>query len=353
MDLSVASMDAIRVEEHGDLTRLSLSQIPRPTPGPGEVLVEVRAAGLNHLDLWVRRGVPGHRFPLPLVVGCDGAGVVTALGPKIERAKLGDEVIVAPGISCGVCAACSQGNDPLCSKYGILGETRDGLCAEYAVVPEANLIPKPPSVDWAEAGSFALAALTAWTMITDRAQLQPGESILVIAAGSGVGSIAVQIGRFLGCHVIATAGGEKKCAQLPALGADAVIDHRRESISQRVREITDRRGVDVVFEHVGEETWQESLASLAWGGRLVTCGATTGASASIHLRRLFFKNQSILGSTMGPRAHLHRLVKLLERRLIQPMVTHTLPLKEISRAHQLLEAREVFGKVALLPRSLS
>ncbi len=349
MDQNAELMNAIRVEEHGDLTQLSLSQIPRPTPGPGEVLVEVRAAGLNHLDLWVRRGVPGHQFPLPLVVGCDGAGVVVSVGPNIERAKVGDEVIVAPGISCGVCAACLQGNDPLCSKYGIFGETRDGLCAEYAVVPEANLIPKPPAVDWPEAGSFALVALTAWTMITDRAQLQPGESMLVIAAGSGVGSLAVQIGRYLGCHVIATAGGEKKCAQLPALGADQVIDHHRESIAERVAELTDRRGVDVVFEHVGEETWKESLASLAWGGRLVTCGATTGAAASIHLRRLFFKNQSILGSTMGPRAHLHRLVKLLERGLIEPKVAHTFPLKEISKAHQLLEAREVFGKIALLP----
>jgi NADPH:quinone reductase-like Zn-dependent oxidoreductase len=344
-------MLAARVEEHGAAETLRIAEVPIPVPGTGEVRVEVRAAGLNHLDLWVRRGVPGHVFPLPLVLGSDASGVVAELGPGVKRAAVGDAVIIAPGLSCGVCDTCVSGNDPLCRDYGILGETRNGTCAEYVVVPEANLIPKPSAVDWADAGCFALAALTSWTMLVDRAGLRPAETLLVLAGGSGVGSLAVQIGRLLGCRVIATAGGPEKCARLPALGADATIDHRRERISERVAELTERRGVDVVFEHVGEATWEESLRCLARGGRLVTCGATTGAKAEIHLRRLFFKNLSIIGSTMGPRGHLHRLVQLLARGVLRPVVAGVRPLAELADAHRSLEERTVVGKLVVLPRA--
>lgn len=345
------TMRAARISEHGGLDAIRVETVPVPRPGPGEVLVEVRAAGLNHLDLWVRRGVPGHAFPLPMIPGCDGAGVVAALGEGIRRAKVGDEVIIAPGLSCGVCERCLEGDDPLCSEYGILGETRDGTCAEYVVVPEANLLPRPANVSWEEAGCFALVALTSWTMLLDRARLRPAETLLVLAGGSGVGSLGVQIGRFLGCTVIATAGGAEKCARLPALGADETIDHSSESVSMRVKELTGGRGVDVVLEHVGEATWEDSLKSLARGGRLVTCGATTGAEASVHLRRLFFKRLSILGSTMGPRAHLHTLVRLLERGVLAPVLAETYPLERLGEAHGRLEERAVFGKIAVLPRS--
>jgi len=343
-------MLAARVEEHGAAESLRLADVPVPEPGPGEVLVEVRAAGLNHLDLWVRRGVPGHAFPLPLTLGSDASGVVAALGTGVKRATVGDEVIIAPGFSCGVCDACLAGDDPLCRDYGILGETRDGTCAEYVAVPEANLIPRPSTVDWPTAGCFALAALTSWTMLVDRAALRPADTLLVIAGGSGVGSLAVQIGRLLGCRVIATAGGPEKCARLPGLGADATIDHSREPISARVLELTAGRGADVVFEHVGEATWAESLRSLARGGRLVTCGATSGAKAEVHLRRLFFKNLSIIGNTMGPRGHLHRLVRLLERGVLRPVIAGVRPLRELIEAHRTLEERRVIGKLVVLPR---
>lgn len=345
-------MLAARVEEHGGTESIRQCEVPVPVPGPGEVLVEVRAAGLNHLDIWVRRGVPGHAFPLPLTLGSDGAGVVAALGPGVRRAAPGDEVILAPGISCGVCEPCISGNDPLCRDYGILGETRDGTCAEYVAVPEANLLPRPAGVPWPEAGCFALAALTSWTMLVDRAALRAADTLLVIAGASGVGSFAVQIGRALGCRVIATAGGAEKCARVAGLGADEVIDHRAESISKRVAALTGGRGVDVVFEHVGEATWEESLRSLARGGRLVTCGATTGGEAKIHLRRLFFKNLSVIGNTMGPRGHLHRLVKLLERGVLRPILAGTRPLAELADAHRSLEERRVVGKIAVLPRPL-
>ena len=343
------TMRAIRIDAHGDLDALAATEVPRPEPGPGEVLVEVRAAGLNHLDLWVRKGVPGHEFPLPLIPGCDGAGVVAALGEGTKRAAVGDEVILAPGLSCGVCAACLSGRDPFCTQYGILGETRDGTCAEFVVVPEANLIQKPKSAPWEEAGCFALVALTAWTMLTDRAQLGPGETVLVLAGGSGVGSLGIQIAKFLGARVIATAGGAEKCERVAHLGADEVIDHSSTSISKAVKSWTDGRGVDVVFEHVGAATWDESLKSLAWGGRLVTCGATTGADASVHLRRLFFKSQSILGSTMGPRSHLFPLVDLFDQRILTPVLAEALPLTDLPEAHRRLEAREVFGKLVVTP----
>lgn len=346
-------MRAARISAHGGVEVLRVEQLPRPTPGYGEVLVEIRAAGLNHLDLWVRRGVPGHAFPLPITPGCDGAGVIVALGDGVKHAQVGDEVILAPGLSCGVCESCLGGNDPLCPDYGILGETRDGTCAEFVVVPEANLLPRPTEVDWTEAGCFALVALTSWTMLVDKARIRPGESLLVIAGGSGVGSLAVQIGRFLGCRVIATAGGPEKCARLLELGASEAIDHQQvASIATRVSELTDRKGVDVVFEHVGEATWDESLKSLARGGRLVTCGATTGAHASVHLRRLFFKNLSILGCTMGPRRNLHTLVRLLERGILRPVLAEIHPLEALDKAHQRLEDRAIFGKIAVLPRPL-
>ena len=343
------TMRAIRIEAHGGLDALRATEVPRPNPGPGEVLVEVRAAGLNHLDLWVRKGVPGHQFPLPLIPGCDGAGIVKALGEGTQRAEIGDEVILAPGLSCGVCERCLSGRDPFCSKYGILGETRDGTCAEFVCVPEANLIPKPKRTPWDEAGCFALVALTAWTMLTDRARLGPGETVLILAGGSGVGSLGIQIAKFLGARVVATAGGAEKCARVAALGADEVIDHSEASISEAVKRWTSGRGVDVVFEHVGAATWDESLKSLAWGGRLVTCGATTGAEARVHLRRLFFKNQSILGSTMGPRSHLFPLVDLFEQRILTPVLSETLSLTELPEAHRRLEAREVFGKLVVTP----
>lgn len=344
-----ACMHAARVTKHGDVEAVEWTTVPRPEPAAGEVRVRVAAAGMNHLDLWVRRGVAGHRFPLPLILGSDGAGVVDAAGTGVESVALGSEVILAPAVSCESCPACESGDDPMCRQYSILGEDRDGTCAEFVVVPASCVFPKPDSVDWATAAAFPLATLTAWTMLIRRAALREGETVLVLAGTSGVGNMAIQIARLHGCRVIATAGGPEKCARLVTLGADEVIDHGSEDITQRVRELTAKRGVDIVFEHVGAATWADSLRSLARGGRLVTCGATTGPGVELDLRLIFYKRLSILGSTMGARADLPHLIERLGAGELRPLIGARLPMAEVRDAHRLLEERQVTGKVVLLP----
>lgn len=344
------TMRAAVVREHGGLDRVSIEERPVPAPGPAEVLVRVRAAGMNHLDLWVRRGVPGHRFPLPLVLGCDFAGVVEAVGSSaVTNCGPGDEVCVAPGFSCGTCARCLAGEDNLCRGYGIFGEMRDGGCAEYAVVPAANVLPKPPEMPFEQAAAWPLAFLTAWHMLSVRAALRPGETVLVHAAGSGVGSAAVQIAKLLGARVIATAGTEAKAARARELGADETVVHTQEDFAAAVRRLTAKRGVEVVFEHTGSATWDGSVRSLAWGGRLVTCGATSGAEAKVDLRVLFFKQLSLLGSTMGSRAELWTLLGLIREGRLRPVVDRVMPLAEVREAHRAMEGREQFGKIVLVP----
>jgi len=348
-------MKAVVVREHGGPEVLRFEERPEPVPRAGEVLVRVKAIGLNHLDLWVRKGVPGHSFPLPIVPGCDFAGLVEAVGadvgavPAAPRLQPGDRVLVAPGFSCGRCRACSEGQDNLCPGYGIFGETQDGGCRELAAVGAANVIPMPAGLDFAQAAAFPLAFMTAWHMLLARCGLRAGDDVLVHAAGSGVGSAAVQIAKLHGARVIATAGSPAKLEQARALGADHVIDYERQDFAAEVRKLTDKRGVDIVVEHVGEKTFPGSLRSLARGGRLVTCGATTGGRAELNLRALFFKNISVLGSTMGSRGELHQIVGLVASGRLQPVIDRTLPLSEVREAHEALEKREQFGKIVLVP----
>jgi NADPH:quinone reductase-like Zn-dependent oxidoreductase len=343
-------MRAVVIREHGGLDRLLFEDRPEPEPGPGEVRVRVRAAGLNHLDTWVRRGVPGHAFPLPIVPGCDGAGVVDAVGPGVRTRAVGDAVVLAPGTSCGTCAACASARDPLCRSYGILGETRDGTCADAVVLPERNALPLPAGTSFEEAAAFPLVFLTAWHMLADRAALRPGETVLVHAAGSGVSSAAIQIARLLGAgRVLATASTAAKAERALALGADEGIDTSSEDFVARVRAATGKAGVDVVVDHVGAATFSGSLKSLAKGGRLVTCGATSGPKVEVHLNLVFFKSLSILGSTMGSLGELHVLLGLLGAKRLRPVVDSVLPLSAVAEAHRRLEAREVFGKLVLVP----
>lgn len=345
----MSTMRAAVVREHGGIDKVAVEQVAVPSAGPGEVLVRVKAAGMNHLDLWVRRGVPGHPFPLPMILGCDFAGVVEETGPGVRNAKAGDEVCVAPGFSCGTCAQCVGGADNLCKGYGIFGEMRDGGCAEFQVVPAANLLPKPAEMPWEQAAAWPLAFLTAWHMLVERARVRPGETVLVHAAGSGVGSAAIQIAKLLGARVIATAGGAAKCARGRELGADDVIDHSAEDWVQAVRRLTGKHGVDVVFEHTGQATWEGSVRSLVWGGRLVTCGATSGFDAKFDLRVLFFKQLSFLGSTMGGRAELWTVLGLLREGKLRPVVDRVMPLEQVREAHRVMEDREQFGKIVLVP----
>ncbi|NNE07731.1 MAG: zinc-binding dehydrogenase [Gemmatimonadetes bacterium] len=342
-------MKAVVIREHGGPGALSFEDVPDPVAGPGEVVVSVRAVGINHLDLWVRKGVPGHVFPLPMIPGNDVAGVIESVGAGVRNVEPGAEVVVAPGISCGVCAACQEGRDHHCPRYGILGETRDGGYAERIAVPCANVMPKPANLSFEEAASMPLAFLTAWHMLTARAKLRANETVLVQAAGSGVSSAAVQIAKLFHADVIATAGSEEKRKQALALGADHVLDSRNPGLAKEVKALTDGRGADIVFDHVGEATWEASTKSLAWQGRFVTCGATTGALVNLNLSHLFFKSLSILGSTMGSKGELREILAHAERGRLKPVLARALPLGEAREAHRMLEAREVFGKLVLVP----
>jgi NADPH:quinone reductase-like Zn-dependent oxidoreductase len=342
-------MKAVVIREHGDLDVLRIEDLEEPRPAPDEVVVEVKATGLNHLDTWVRRGIPGVPFPLPLIPGCDFAGVVREVGSVVTGVKVGDRVLAAPGVSCGRCLHCSTGSHQLCREYGILGETCDGGCTELARIPGVNAIPIPDSLEFVKAAAFPLTFLTAWHMLVGRCELRMGETVLVHAAGSGVGSAAIQMAKLFHAEVIATAGSDAKLERARALGADHVINYETQDVAAEVRRVTAKRGVDIVFEHVGAKTLPTSLRCLAKGGRLVTCGATTGGRVEIDVVPVFFKGLSILGSTMGSRGELLTVVDLVLKGLLEPVVDRVLPLSEVAEAHRVMAQREQFGKIVLVP----
>jgi NADPH:quinone reductase-like Zn-dependent oxidoreductase len=339
-------MKAIVVREHGGVDKLERLDVPEPIAGPGEAIVAPRAVALNHLDIWVRRGVPGHKFPLPLIAGAEVSGVIEQIGPG-GAWKAGDEVIVAPGFSCGVCTACLSGNDSLCPSFGMFGETRNGGLAEKIAVPVRNLLRKPAALSFAEAAAVPLDFQTAWHMLIARAELRPGESVLVQAGGSGVGSAAIQIAKLWGATVYATVGSPEKAERARSLGADEIILYRDVDFAGEVRRLTGKRGVDIVVEHIGGETFEKSLKALARGGRLVTCGATASGDATINIRLVFFKLLSILGSTMGSLAELHEILRHVEAGRLRPVVDRVLPVDRIGEAHTVIEERKAFGKVVL------
>ena len=341
--ISSAAMKAILIREHGGVDKLTMTDLPDPTARTGEAIVRVRAVALNHLDIWLRRGVPGHTFPLPMIPGSEVAGVIESVDDP--RWKAGDEVIVAPGYSCGLCVACLSGNDPLCRNFGLFGETVSGGAAEKIAVPVRNLIRKPASLSFAEAAAIPLDMLTAWHMLIARAQLRPGETVLVQAGGSGVGSAAIQIAKLWDATVYTTTSTADKASRAKALGADETILYTEVDFLDEVRRLTKKRGVDIVFEHVGGETFERSLRALARGGRLVTCGSTSGAEVTVNLRLIFFKLLSILGSTMGSLAELHEIMKFVEAGKLRPVIDRVLPLSEVAEGHRILEAREAFGKI--------
>jgi NADPH:quinone reductase-like Zn-dependent oxidoreductase len=336
-------MKAILIREHGGIDKLEVADVPEPSRRTGEAIVRVRAVALNHLDIWLRRGVPGHTFHLPMIPGSEVAGVVEEVDDP--RWKAGDEVIVAPGYSCGECVACLSGNDPLCRNFGIFGETVSGGASEKMAVPLRNLIRKPAGLSFAEAAALPLDMLTAWHMLVARAQIRPGETVLVQAGGSGVGSAAIQIAKLWGTTVFTTAGTAEKASRARSLGADETIVHTQVDFLDEVRRLTGKRGVDVVFEHVGGHTFERSLRALAKGGRLVTCGSTTGGEVTVNLRLVFFKLLSILGSTMGSVAELHEIMKFVEAGRLHPVIDRVLPLADVAEGHRILEAREAFGKI--------
>ena len=343
-------MKAVRFHEHGGPDVLRYEDAPESAPTPIQVQLAVRAVALNHLDVWLRKGLPGITVPLPKIGGCDIAGEVVAVGALCSRVAVGQRILVSPGISCGQCAACLGGDDTLCRTYRLIGGyAMDGGCAERLCLPEVNCIPMPEGVGYPEAAAVPVAFLTAWNMLVRQARLKAGEDVLVMGAGSGVGTAAIQIARLFGARIIAVAGTDEKLAKAKALGADDGINHARQDLAQEIRRLTGKRGVDVVFEHVGGATWGKLIPNIAPGGRLVTCGATAGYEGTVDIRYLFSKTIAILGAFLGRKADMLEVVRHLARGSLRPVIDRTLPLADCAEAHRLLEARAVFGKLVLIP----
>ena len=341
-------MKAIRIHEFGGPEVLRYEDVPDPQPRKDQVLVRVRACAMNHLDIWVRKGLPGVK--LPHIPGSDVAGEIVELGEYVSGLNPGQRVLLAPMHFCNHCAKCVAGLQNQCREFSVLGNAVDGGNCELIVVPAVNVIPIPDSLDFNQAASVPLVFLTAWHMLTGRAAIRPGQTVLILGANSGVGIAGIQIAKQLfQCRVITTAGDEHKMAKARELGADHVINHYQQKISEGVRKITDNEGVDIVLEHVGPATWDESVRSLKPAGTLVTCGATTGPQVGIDLRFVYSRQLSILGSYMGTMGELHEVLKHVFSGRVKPVVDRTFPLKEARAAHEYMEKSQMFGKIVLNP----
>lgn len=342
-------MKAVVIHEHGGIDKLVMEEIEVPVIGPNEVLVQIKAIALNHLDLWVRQGLPGLKLQMPHVPGSDAAGLVVKKSESVKGCEVGSRVLLAPGYSdCKKCLACVRGDDNLCKSYKILGHGRSGVYAEYVKVPADQVLPIPDGLNFEQAAAIPLVFLTSWNMLVHLAKVEQGEIVLVLGAGSGVGSAAIQIAKLFDAHVIATASTEDKLKLAAELGADDLINSEKEDFLSVVRKLTDGFGVNVVFEHVGKVTWERSLRALRTGGRLVTCGATTGYEAITDLRHVFSRGLQIYGNFMGRRAGLIEALRFFPNRL-RPVVDACFPLSEAAIAHQRLMDRKQFGKVILKP----
>ena len=340
-------MKAVRIHQFGGPEVLSYEDVPDPQPRSDQVLVRVKACALNHLDLWVRKGLPGVK--LPHILGSDISGEVAGIGEYVSGFKPGQRVLVAPMHYCGRCAKCVAGLQNQCREFTVLGNGVDGGNCELIAVEAANVIPIPDSLDFNQAASVPLVFLTAWHMLVGRAGVRPGQTVLVLGAGSGVGIAAIQIAKLFHCRVITTAGNESKLEKAHALGADFGIHHYQQKISDEVRKITNKEGVDIVIEHVGAATWDESLRSLKPGGTLVTCGATTGPNVGVDLRHLFARQLTLLGSYMGTMGELHEVLGHVFAGRLKPVVDRVFRLTDLQAAHEHLEKSQMFGKVVVNP----
>jgi NADPH:quinone reductase-like Zn-dependent oxidoreductase len=340
-------MKAVRFHQFGGPEVLQYEDVPDPQARKDQVLVRVRACSLNHLDLWVRKGLPGVK--LPHILGSDVAGEVVETGEYVTDIKAGKRVIVAPMHFCGRCAKCLAGKQNQCREFTVLGNAVDGGDCELIAVPAMNIIPIPDSLDFSQAASLPLVFVTAWHMLVGLAGVRPGQTVLVLGGSSGVGIAAIQIAKLFHCRVITTAGTDVKLEKAHGLGADQGINHYQQKISEEVRKITNREGVDIVVEHVGAATWDESLRSLKTGGTLVTCGATTGPDVKIDLRHLFARQLRLLGSYMGTMAELNEVLGHVFAGRLKPVLDRTFPLRDIRAAHEYLEKSQMFGKVVVNP----
>jgi NADPH:quinone reductase-like Zn-dependent oxidoreductase len=344
-------MKAIQFHKFGESDVLIGEEAPKPTIGTNDVLIEMKAAALNHLDLWVRNGSREKNIPLPHIPGSDGSGIIAEIGNSNSHLKIGDKVLISPGISCGQCEYCLGGLDNLCRYYHVFGTQENGTYAKYVKIPQVNVVPIPGGLDFVQAAAIPLVFLTAWHMLVTLTKIKAGETVLIHGAGSGVGSAAIQIAKMIGAHVITTAGTDWKLKRAKEMDVDETINYSELDFVEEVKRITGKRGVDIVFEHTGGEVFEKSITVLTKGGRLVTCGATTAYSANIDLRFVYAKHLTIYGSFMGTKQELIELLKFFKsgvgnRKLI-PIIDTILPLEKASEAHQRMEARMNFGKIVL------
>ena len=343
-------MKAIRFHTFGNADVLRYEDAPTPAIGPTEILLQLKAAALNHLDLWVRSGERERNIPLPHIPGSDGSGVVAEVGSSVTNFKPGDRVLISPGLSCGACELCLTGRDNLCREFRVLGTKEDGTYAEYVKLPSENILNIPNGMSFNEAAAAPLVFLTAWHMLVTLAKLQPGETVLIHGAGSGVGSAAIQIAKHLGARILTTAGSGEKLAKAKELGADELINYKEHDFTIEVRRLTEKRGVDVVFEHIGGEVFEKSITILAKGGRLVTCGATTEFIAKVDLRYIYSRHQTLYGSWMGGKPELVEVLKFFDEnspKRFQPVIDLVFPLADAAQAHRRMEERKNFGKIVL------
>jgi NADPH:quinone reductase-like Zn-dependent oxidoreductase len=341
-------MQAIRFHEYGGPDVLRYEQLPDPLVRKDQVLVRVRACAMNHLDLWVRKGTT--RSPLPHIPGSDVAGDVVQTGEYVTGLQAGQRVLLAPMMFCNHCQNCVDGRQNQCPQFTVLGNANDGGDCELLAVPQVNVIPIPDNLTYDAAASVPLVFLTAWHMLVGRARIRPGQTVLVLGAGSGVGIAAIQIAkRIFRATVITTAGTEEKLEKARKLGADHTINHYQQKIGDEVRRITGKQGVDIVVEHVGKATWDDSVKSLKPGGTLVTCGATTGADIGLDLRFVYSRQLSVLGSYMGTMGELYEVLKFVFDGTLKPVVDRVFPLKEARAGHEYMENSQMFGKIVLNP----
>jgi NADPH:quinone reductase-like Zn-dependent oxidoreductase len=340
-------MRAALLRRYGGPEVMEVGEVPTPVAGPGEVLVRVRAAALNHFDLWVRRGLPALQVPLPHVPGGDVVGDIAGLGAGVTGLAEGTRVVVNPGLTCGRCVRCLSGQDNLCPQFRMVGEDTWGGQAEYLAVPAVNVVPAPQGVSDAELASLPTVFMTAWQMLVDKAQVRQGDDVLVMSAGSGVGVAAVQIAKLFGARVIATVSNPAKTDRVRALGADEVLDQSQVNLHAECKRLTGGRGIDITVEHAGGESFKTAIKVAGRGGRIVTCGATGDYEPTLNLRYVFWRQIAILGSTMAPKGRLHTILDLVGRQRLRGVVDRVMPMEAIADAHRVLEERQAVGKVVL------
>lgn len=341
-------MKAVIFKEHGGPEKLSYEEVPTPVIGPDEVLIRVKACALNHLDIWIRQGSPAYQVPLPHISGSDISGVVEAIGSQVDGVKVGERVFVSPGVSCWRCEFCLAGRDNFCRSYSLIGAKLHGGYAEYLKIPFRNVLSIPENLSFEQAAAFPLVSVTASHMLFALAGVQHGETVLIMGGGSGVGSMAIQLAKLAGTRVITTVGTDDKIPKAVVLGADAVINHSREKVLERVKLLTEGNGVDVVIEHIGPEVWETCLHSLAKGGRLITCGATTGAAVQLDLRHVYSRQLTVRGSYMGTRAELVQASELMGQKRLIAVIDRTYPLSDARVAQEQMLSRNFFGKIVLV-----